>query len=95
MVQIETQHGEFIDALKKKFGVDEVREEFTNLRKLDAIDKKISEISGKIVLPKNIDVLKEEINSIGRRIEDLKSNLENIDTNTRKALENKGFKLFR
>lgn len=88
--QMETQHGEFIDALKKKFDVEDIRSEFTNLRKLETIDRKISEIADKVVIPQKIDDIKKEIGDVGDQIRMLKSELESININTNKALSKKG-----
>lgn len=90
MDQIEAQHEEFIDALKEKFGVEEVREEFTNLRRLEAIDEKISEIADKLVLPQKIDDIMKEISNVENQIRMLKSELGSININTSKALIKKG-----
>lgn len=46
--QIQQQHQDFIKTLQEKFSVAQVREEFTNLRKLNEIDQRLKDISSKV-----------------------------------------------
>jgi len=88
--QIEAQHREFVEALKEKFDVKEVHKEFTNLKKLESIEGKISEIIGKVVQPNNVEDVKNEIKTVENQLLLLKSELEAINTNIRKTKETKG-----
>lgn len=63
--ELERRHSKFIDTLEEKFNVEEVREEFTNLRKLEGIDKQISSILDKGIstdeMQTQLQILKKEV----------------------------------
>ena len=82
-MQLESQHEEFLAALKEKFNIEDIREEFTNLRKLEIIENKLSEIIDKIVVPDNIDDIEKEIKQVESQLRELKIELESINKNTK------------
>lgn len=86
--ELESRHKEFMDAIEKKFNVADVRQEFTNLKKLEIIEEKIVELSKSAVTP---DTIHGEIEGIQRELvslmNDLKDQLADINKNTK---ENKG-----
>lgn len=88
--QLESQHEEFITAIKEKFNIEDIREEFTNLRKLEIIEKRLSEIIGGIVSPNNVEDIQKEIKSVETQLQDLKVELEAINKNTRDKESNGG-----
>lgn len=88
--QLESQHEEFITAIKEKFNIEDIREEFTNLRKLEIIEKRLSEIIGGIVSPNNVEDIQKEIKSIETQLRDLKVELEAINKNTKEKESNAG-----
>ncbi|MCM1141689.1 MAG: hypothetical protein NC453_24225 [Muribaculum sp.] len=63
--ELEHRHTDFIRTLEEKFNVEEVRDEFTNLRKLQDIDKQIASILDKGVsseeMQKQLQNLKVEV----------------------------------
>lgn len=82
-IQLESQHEEFLAALKEKFNIKDIREEFTNLRKLEIIENKLSEIIDIIVVPDNIDDIEKEIKQVESQLRELKIELESINKNTK------------
>ena len=82
-IQLESQHEEFIAALKEKFNIEDIRVEFTNLRKLEIIEHKLSEIIGKIVVSESIEDIQQEIESVASQLGDLKIELASINKNTK------------
>lgn len=82
-IQLESQHEEFIAALKEKFNIEDIRVEFTNLRKLEIIEHKLSEIIGKIVVSESIEDIQQEIKSVASQLGDLKIELASINKNTK------------
>lgn len=81
--QIDTQHNQFIASLQEKFNVEEVRQEFTNLRKLEQIEKKLAELTGKIVQPSNLATMQSEMKVVESQLNNLRSELESINKNTK------------
>lgn len=92
--QLESQHEEFITAIKEKFNIEDIREEFTNLRKLEIIEKRLSEIIGGIVSPNNVEDIQKEIKSVETQLRDLKVELEAINKNTKEKESNGGGSFF-
>lgn len=88
--QLEAQHEEFIKALTEKFNVEDIREEFTNLRKLEIIENKLSEIIGKIVLSNNVEDIQKEMKFVESQLSDLKKELESINKNTKEKESGSG-----
>lgn len=92
--QLNTFHNEFITTLKERFNVEEVREEFTNLRKLESIEQKISEVIVGINTSNNgqgtiAGLQSTEINLIEQNLKALQEELHEINTNAMIALDNK------
>ena len=91
--ELEKLHAEFRSKIDERLSIEEVKQEFSNLRKLDAIAIKLSEISLTSVKP---EVIHAELESVKHDISELKkvlqSELSAINKNTK---ENKsGFTMF-
>lgn len=86
--ELENRHNAFMHAIEERFSIEDVRQEFTNLRKLESIEKRLTDISSSVVTPENIH---KEIQDVQKEIQDLKSELKTeltaINKNTK---ENKG-----
>lgn len=82
--ELERRHNEFIAAIEEKFNIESIREEFTNLRKLELIEKKLGEILNSSVKPdavhKEVEELQKEIQ---RQIQTIRTELEAIKENTK------------
>lgn len=82
--ELERRHNEFIAAIEEKFNIESIREEFTNLRKLELIEKKLGEILNSSVKPdavhKEVEDLQKEIQ---RQIQTIRTELEAIKENTK------------
>lgn len=81
-IHLESQHEEFLAALKAKFDIEDIREEFSSLRKLEIIENKLSELVGKIVASNNVESIHQEIKLVESQLRELKSELESINKNT-------------
>lgn len=46
--ELENRHEEFIQAIKEKFNVEDIRQEFTNLRKLNDIETQLAQIASMV-----------------------------------------------
>ena len=81
---LEKRHKEFLEAIDARFNVEEVRQEFTNLRKLETIELKIEAIASSTVKPedvhKEIQYIQDEIKSLKN---ELKPELSAINKNTK------------
>ena len=86
--ELETRHNEFLKAVEDRFSIEDVCQEFIKLRKLDAIDKRLSNIAASSVTSQQIQ---ESIGELRNQIDALKEastlELAAIHTNTK---ENKG-----
>ena len=86
--ELETRHNEFLKAVEDRFSVEDVCQEFIKLRKLDAIDKRLSNIAASSVTSQQIQ---ESIGELRNQIDALKEavtlELAAINKNTK---ENKG-----
>ena len=86
--ELETRHNEFLKAVEDRFSVEDVCQEFIKLRKLDAIDKRLSNIAASSVTSQQIQ---ESIGELRNQIDALKEavtlELVAINKNTK---ENKG-----
>lgn len=89
--ELERRHQEFISAIEEKFNVESIREEFTNLQKLELIEKKLSEILNATVKP---DVVHKELQDLQKEVQRqilvLKTELEVIKENTKDSRSNNG-----
>lgn len=90
--QLESQHEQFVAALKAKFNVEEVREEFTNLRKLEMIEKELAEITGKIVSPENVEEVQKSVRAVASQLGDLKKELVSFKNKDDKGKDDKSWK---
>lgn len=81
---LEKRHKEFLEAIEARFNVEDVRQEFTNLRKLETIELKIEAIASSTVKPedvhKDIQEIQDEIKSLKN---ELKPELSAINKNTK------------
>lgn len=86
--ELETRHNEFLKAVEDRFSIEDVCQEFIKLRKLDAIDKRLSNIAASSVTSQQIQ---ESIGELRSQIDALKEavtlELAAINKNTK---ENKG-----
>ena len=90
--ELEARHKEFMEALEERFNVEDVRQEFTNLRKLEslgAIEKKLGDLASSSI---SSDDVHKEIATLQRTIQDLKGELSDINKNTKGGIG--GFSLF-
>ena len=81
-----------MEALEERFNVEDVRQEFTNLRKLEslgAIEKKLGDLASSSI---SSDDVHKEIATLQRTIQDLKGELSDINKNTKGGIG--GFSLF-
>lgn len=82
--ELENRHNAFMQAIEERFSVEDVRQEFTNLRKLEklqTIETKLLELASSKVTPENIHKEIQELQN------ELKPELESIKRNTK---ENRG-----
>lgn len=86
--ELETRHNEFMKAVEDRFSVEDVCQEFIKLRKLDAIDKRLSNIAASSVTSQQ---MQESIGELRNQLDALKEavtlELAAINKNTK---ENKG-----
>ena len=72
--ELSSRHDLFMEALEERFSVESVREEFTNLRKLVDIEKRLEQIMESSVKPANIHTeiseLVKEIHSFNATLKD-------------------------
>ena len=80
--EYEERKQEFIDAIDKKLSIDDIKNEFTNLRKLGAIVDKLDKLCSSGVKP---EILSNELNSIKDEL---------IALNEKQSNVNKGFSIF-
>ncbi len=91
--ELEKRHKEFLDAIEERFNVEDVRQEFTNLRKLEtieqqfsSIEKRIASLTSTLVTPENIHSEIQELQKGIKSFKDeLKTELSSINKNTRNA----------
>lgn len=72
--ELENRHNDFIKAIEYKFNIEDIRQEFTSLRKLNEIETKLSQVAS--MASENKD-LSESIKSVRNSVQDVK---EAIDT---------------
>lgn len=78
--ELEKRHELFVGALEERFQIEQIRQEFSNLTKLDTIDNKLSELANASILP---DLLQKALQEIKTDLNMLKSELSAINRNTR------------
>lgn len=67
--ELESRHTAFIQAIEEKFNIEDIRQEFTNLRKLDEIETKLAQISSTVSDNKDIS---ESIKSVRNSVQEVK-----------------------
>jgi citrate lyase gamma subunit len=67
--ELESRHSAFIQAIEEKFNIEDIRQEFTNLRKLDEIETKLAQISSTVSDNKDIS---ESIKSVRNSVQEVK-----------------------
>ena len=80
--ELERRHAEFMNALESRFQIDDVRQEFSNLAKLNTIDKKLADLANSSVKPENLQKAIQEIKS---DLQTLRVELSAINKNTRET----------
>lgn len=78
--ELESRHAAFIQAIEERLSIEEVRQEFVNLKKLDAIEKKLNELAGSSV----------KSDGLNQKINEIKGELSAIKQNTAKKESNEG-----
>ncbi len=72
-LELEKRHEEFIQAIETKFNVEDVRQEFTNLRKLNDIETKLSQIasttSGNKDLSESVKAVRSSVQEVKKAID--------------------------
>lgn len=90
--ELELRHNEFLEELQAKFDIEDVRQEFSNLRKLATIEQRLETISNSNLKSED---LHKEITSIQRDLQGLKTELTSINKNTKGGIKAAGgFTLF-
>lgn len=71
--ELEKRHNEFIQAIEAKFNVEDVRQEFSNLRKLNDIETKLSQIastaSGNKDLTESVKAVRSSVQEVKKAID--------------------------
>lgn len=88
--ELEQRHVDFIEILKERFNIEDIKEEFTNLHKLGTIEQRLSEMI-KTIENHNEKEIHDEVKFIERQIQTLKIELEAINKNTKNSKEGSGF----
>ena len=90
--ELEKRHQEFMKTLEERFNVEDVRQEFTNLRRLEAIERKLENLTNKACV--SPDDVHKEVASLQRELQGLKDELSAIKKNTKDGIKAGGFSLF-
>lgn len=85
--ELEARHQKFVEAIEEKLNIENIRQEFTNLRRLDSIEKKLTQLASSSVTSDNVH---KEISSIQKDLNELKSELEDINKNTKVHTKSSG-----
>lgn len=85
--ELEARHQKFVEAIEEKLNIENIRQEFTNLRRLDSIEKKLIQLASSSVTSDNVH---KEISSIQKDLNELKSELEDINKNTKVHTKSSG-----
>lgn len=78
--ELERRHAAFMQAIEERLSIEEVRQEFVNLKKLDAIERKLNELAGSSV----------KSDGLNQKINEIKGELSAIKQNTAKKESNEG-----
>lgn len=91
--ELEKRHQEFMQAIEERFNVEDVRQEFTNLRRLEAIERKLADLVNKASV--SPDDVHKEVAALQRELQGLKGELNAINKNTKDGIKaGGGFSLF-
>ena len=91
--ELEKRHQEFMQAIEERFNVEDVRQEFTNLRRLEAIERKLADLVNKASV--SPDDVHKEVAALQRELQGLKGELTAINKNTKDGIKTSGgFSLF-
>ncbi len=71
--ELESRHNAFIQAIEEKFNVEDIRQEFTNLRKLNEIETKLSQISSMVSDNKD---LSESVKLVRNSVQEVKKSVD-------------------
>lgn len=88
--ELEKRHDAFLRAVEDRFNVEDVRQEFTNLRKLEQIERKVGEIANSTLSPEDIH---KEMTYIQKELQGLKSEITAIKQSTKENSKSK-FSIF-
>jgi len=90
--ELESRHTQFIEELQAKFNIEDVRQEFSNLRRLATIEQRLETISNSNLKSED---LHKEIAAIQRDLQGLKTELTGINKNTKDGIKvSGGFSIF-
>lgn len=91
--ELEKRHQEFMQAIEERFNVEDVRQEFTNLRRLEAIERKLADLVNKASV--SPDDVHKEVAALQRELQGLKGELSAINKNTKDGIKaGGGFSFF-
>lgn len=90
--ELEKRHQEFVQAIEERFNVEDVRQEFTNLRRLEVIEKNLADLAKKASV--SPDDVHKEIAALQHELQGLKGELSAINKNTKDGMKTGGFSLF-
>ena len=88
--ELEKRHNAFLRAVEDRFNVEDVRQEFTNLRKLEQIERKVGEIANSTLSSEDIH---KEITYIQKELQGLKSEITAIKQSKKENVKSK-FSIF-
>jgi hypothetical protein len=80
--ELQNRHSEFVKAMEEKFNVQEIRQEFSNLKKLDSIEKDLDVITNTSVTHEN---MQSELRVVHNELEGIKKQLSEISKNTKNS----------
>lgn len=84
--ELEARHKAFINVMEEHLSIENIHKEFTNLRKLDAIEKSLSGLACTAVTPDNLQKgIQEILGEIKSLKDNVKPELEAINKNTKGA----------
>lgn len=90
--ELEKRHQEFMQAIEERFNVEDVRQEFTNLRKLETIERKLADLVSKASV--SPDDVHKEVAALQHELQGLQGELSAINRNTKDGIKAGGFSLF-
>lgn len=84
--ELEKRHDAFLRAVEDRFNVEDVRQEFTNLRKLEQIERKVGEIASSTLSSEDIH---KEMTYIQKELQGLKSEITAMKQSTKENAKSK------